>query len=195
MGYYRMQIKKVTFNNETFTLINDSPSTYNNEQWHHLEIVYKGVVLVKLQSPSRKLFYEALRRCILTCAYAEVWPETIWVNMDIPGKYEAWERSNQESMETGRLKEEARIEAIPHYLPTLPELIRDNQNDLESDFRSVINEELGQYNNKTDKELDKSMDFAINNLDIRMYRAKTLMIQAIYYWMKERGLFDNPSTT
>lgn len=193
MGYYRTQIKKVTFNNETFTLINDSPSPYNNEHWHHLEIIYKGIVLVKLQSPSRKLFYEALKRCLLVCINAENWTETIWVNMDIPGKHEEWERKNQEDMEKSRLEHEAKMASLPHYVPTIADLLMHNQLTIEDFFKTVMEAEINAYNGRTDKELDESMYFAVENLKYSMRDAKSFMIQGAYQWLKEKGFFDNPS--
>lgn len=88
MPFSRMQVKKLVLNNQVFTVINDNPSPYNNYYWHHVKIIHKNFILVEIQSPSRKLLYEALKRSLITCMYAEEWYETIRIDMRLSNTQE-----------------------------------------------------------------------------------------------------------
>jgi hypothetical protein len=194
MGYERKLIKKVMFNNETFTLINDSPSRYDNEYWHHLEIVYKGFTLVKIQSPSRKLLYEALKRSILVfleaCKYSITWPETIWVNMDIPGKHEAWLKEQEDNMAKRALEIQAEKEAIPHYDPSILDIIKANRKKLEHTFSLSLDNTLIVLASKTDRELDEIFDFTLKHMD-RSINVDLHLSNFTFTWLNSQGLLNN----
>ena len=197
--YEGLLIKKVRFNGHDFTIITELGSSYDNEQWHHMSIVYRNVTLVKLQSPSRKLLYEALKRSLLVCIavtsapYAIIWPETIWVNMDIPGKHEAWRKEQDDNMAIRQAEIEAEQKAIPHYKPSIADIISNNQSNIEYALNQVFLNQLNIFAQMTERDLDKSMYFAIKNIDTRNHKSSILMEQSIYYWLRENGYFDNPS--
>lgn len=192
--YERTIIKRIVFNNQIFNIVIDGPSRYDDQYWHHIQIIHHSYVLVNIQSPSRKLLYAALKRALLLCSYSAiddvVWPETIRVDVDISGKHEAWLKEQEDNMAKRALEIKAEKEAIPHYVPSLLDILKNNRSRLEHSFSLSIDNAISLLGSKTERELDELFDFNLKHAD-RFINIDLHMANAIFIWLHSNGLLNH----
>jgi hypothetical protein len=110
--------------------------------------------------------------------------------MDIPGKHEAWLKEQEDNMAKRALEIQAEKEAIPHYDPSILDIIKANRKKLEHAFSLSIDNALIVLASKTDRELDEVFDFTLKNTD-RFTGIDLHMANSIFIWLNTQGLLNH----